>query len=71
MTVTVQPRSLALLDEIDKNITTDKSEADDNNSLLLPLLDSLNKFYKALIRLDNAITRKKLEQSLYERENKN
>jgi len=62
MTQTTQPRSWALLSEPGKDLTINKPEKEDNQSLLLSVYDSLNTLYEKLSRLDSIIQRKKLEQ---------
>ena len=71
MTKTVQSRSSVSLNETGKDLIINKPETEDNMSLLLSVFDSLNNLYKALYKLDYAITRKRIQQSIYlEGENK-
>jgi len=52
ITQTIQPRSW--------NLT---SETENNKKLLLSVYDSLNRLYATLIRLNNAVERKIMEQN--------
>jgi len=60
MTQTVQPRSGATLNEVEKDV----AQTEDNIKLLLSLLDSMNKLSETVNRLNYAVQRQKLEQTL-------
>jgi len=62
MTQTVQPYSSVLI----SNLCVDKPENDENSRLLLSIFDSLNDLYEKLSRLDYLISRKSVEQILFQ-----
>jgi len=64
MTQTTQFRSWASLNEADKDLTIDKTETEDNMSLLLSVFDSLNKLNDNLSRLDYVLKSKNIEKIL-------
>ncbi|MDR2729658.1 MAG: hypothetical protein LBB81_02010 [Treponema sp.] len=64
MTQTIQSSLWASLNEAGKDLNQDKSEAEDNVSLLLSVFDSLNNLYATLSRLDYLIKRKNMEQNM-------
>jgi len=69
MTQTIQPRSWKISIYVTNNdLPIQKPEAEDNKSLMLSVLDSLNNLYEKLNRLDYVIQRRKIKQILYPRE---
>jgi hypothetical protein len=65
LTLTAQPRSCASLHETNKNFNLKKYETEDNRSFLLSVFDSLENLFVKLSRLEYLITKKKLENILY------
>ena len=65
MTQTIQFRSWAILNEAGKDLTIQKPETEDIRSLLLSVLDCLNKLCENLNRLNYVLQRKNIEQILY------
>jgi hypothetical protein len=53
MTHTVQPRSFAISDEKNKNLTRGKYETEEDVGYLLSIFDSLKNLSRALERMDN------------------
>jgi hypothetical protein len=66
MTKTVQPCSWAALGKTEKNL----SRTEDNKVLLLSLFDSMNNLIESVARLNYVVQRKKLEQTLYQKNKK-
>jgi hypothetical protein len=62
MTRTTQNRSCALLTNTGNGLAVNKPEAEDNVSLFLQVLDSMNELYEKLIKLKKKKKRKKMEQ---------
>ena len=67
MTQTIQPRSLATLNNAGKDLTIHKPETEDNMSLLLSVLDNLNNLYEKLNRLNYVLQRWNIELILYQK----
>jgi len=69
MSRTEQPRSWATLsnagEDLNKNKPEPETETEDNRTIVLSLIDSLNNLYEKLIRLDNVMKKKMIEQTLY------
>jgi len=67
MSRTEQPRSWATLSNAGEDLNKNKPEpeTEDNRTIVLSLIDSLNNLYEKLIRLDNVMKKKMIEQSLY------
>ena len=56
MTQTIQPRSWKTTINVkDRDLPIQKSEAEDNERLLLSLFDSLNNLYENLVRINYVI----------------
>jgi len=51
MTHTIQPRSVAVLNETGKDLNIQKPETEDNRNLLLAVIDSLNNLNEKINRL--------------------
>jgi hypothetical protein len=62
MTQTAQSRFWAYINKAGKDITADKPETDDNINLFISVIDSLNKLYGVLSRLNFIIDRKIIEK---------
>jgi hypothetical protein len=58
MTQTIQPRSWTTLNEPEKNYHIQKPEPEDNLSIFLSLLDSLNVLYKNLFKINYLIQKR-------------
>jgi len=65
LTLTAQPCSCTSLHETNKNFNLKKSETEDNRSLLLSIFDSLENLLVKLSRLEYIITKKNIENILY------
>jgi TorA maturation chaperone TorD len=65
MTYTIQPNSREFLSDKDKNFEENKPETEDNMSLLLSVLESMNNLCDKLSRLNNVIQKKSVELNLY------
>ena len=65
MTHTIQPRSLAFLNERGRDSGINNPETEVDVNLLLPVLESLNKFSEALSRLEYALKQQKTELNIY------
>jgi len=65
MTKTIQPRTWAILNETNKDLTIHKPETEDIRSLLLLVFDSLNDLYEKLNRLNYMLQRRNIEHILY------
>jgi len=65
MSRTEQPRSWATLSNAGEDLNKNKPEIESNKTIVLSLIDSLNNLYEKLIRLDNVMKRKIIEQALY------
>jgi hypothetical protein len=65
MTHTIQTRSQTILNNSGKDLTVKEPETEDNMSLLLQVLDSLNGLYEKLNRLNYVIQKKNMEQAIY------
>jgi hypothetical protein len=69
MTQTAQLASWALINNKGKDFTVEREPpSEDNNSLLLALLDSLNNLSEKINKLDYFIQRKDIEQILNQTE---
>jgi hypothetical protein len=77
MTQTIQPCSLVLINNADKDITKSETvnfqfegfkledfQSEDNTRLLLSLFDSMNNLYEKLSRLNYVLKRKLIEASV-------
>jgi hypothetical protein len=67
MTNTIQPDSCEILSGADENSGENKPETEDNTSLLLSVLESMNNLCDKLNRLNNIIQKKSVELNLYGR----
>jgi hypothetical protein len=56
---------LAFLNEIGGDSAINKPETEGNINLLLPVIESLNKFSDALNRLDYALKKQEMELNIY------
>jgi len=65
MSRTIQPRSWASLSNAGENLNENKSEIEDNKTLLLSIFDNLNNLKEKLSRLDYLLKRIEIEQNLY------
>jgi len=67
MSRTEQPRSWATLSNAgeDLNKIKPEPEIENNKTIVLSLIDSLNNLYEKLIRLDNVMKKRMIEQVLY------
>jgi len=65
LTHTIQPRSLAFLNERGRGSAINNPETEDDIRLLLPVIESLNKLSEALNRLDYALRRQETELNIY------
>jgi len=65
MTKTIQERSCALFDEAGKEPVIDKTRTEDNRTLFLSVLDSLNNLYEKLSILNYVVDRKIIEYNLH------
>jgi hypothetical protein len=65
MSRTEQPRSWATLSNAGEDLNRNKPEIEDNRTIVLSLIDSLNNLYEKLIRLDNVMKKRMIEQELY------
>ncbi|MDR2700939.1 MAG: hypothetical protein LBB72_00745 [Spirochaetaceae bacterium] len=64
MALTIQHRSWVSLSETGKDLAINKPETEDVAGLLLPVLDSLNKLYENLIKLDYQLDKKLLREQI-------
>jgi hypothetical protein len=62
LTHTIQPRSLAFLNERGRDSAANKPETEDN--LLLPVVESLKNLSEALKRLDRALKEQEMELNI-------
>jgi len=67
MTKTEQALSSVNINKQGDDIGINNSETEDNRSLLLSVLDSLNNLYDVLNKLDFAVRRKKIEENIYQK----
>ena len=65
MTQTTQSCSWFSLSKPGTDLSVHEGETEDNMSLLLQVLDSLNRLYETLNRLDYVIERKAIELNIY------
>jgi hypothetical protein len=67
MSRTEQPRSWATLSNAGEDLNKNKPEPEieDNRTIVLSLIDSLNNLCEKLTRLDYVIKRRGIEQELY------
>ena len=65
MTHTIQPRSLAFLNERGRGSAINNPETETNINLLFPVIESLNKLSEALSRLDYALKKQEMELNIY------
>jgi len=65
MPQTIQPRSGVLLNEAGEEPVMDETRTEDNRTLFLSVLDSLNNLYEKLNRLNYVMDRKIIEYNLF------
>ncbi|WP_461246655.1 hypothetical protein [Treponema sp. R6D11] len=65
MSRTIQPRSWASLSNAGEDLNKNKPETENNRTIVLSLIDSLNNLYEKLTRLDNVMRKISTEQKLY------
>jgi len=67
MSRTEQTRSWATLSNAGEDLNANKPEpeTEDNRTIVLSLIDSLNNLYEKLNRLDYVMKRRSMEQELY------
>jgi len=66
MSKTIQPCSWATLGKEEKEPEKNKPQTEDNRTILLSIIDNLNKLSETVNKLDNVLERKRIEQMLYQ-----
>jgi len=70
MSKTIQPCSWATLSKEEKDPEKDEPQTEDNRSILLSIIDNLNKLSETVNKLDNILEKKRIEQMLYQQKDK-
>jgi len=65
LTHTIQPRSLAFLNERGRELGINRPETEANINFLFPVIESLNNLSEALSRLDYALKRQEVALNIY------
>jgi len=70
MSKTIQPCSWGTLSKEEKDTEKNEPQTEDNRSILLSIIDNLNKLSETINKLDNVLERKRIEQMLYQQKGK-